>query len=82
MHAYISLRGDEGVNQCTHTLACVVMKGLNGARAHLERVLSLHDSVLKCIKSDRKIQDMGQKIYLFMFQMVKITRRVQFFLQK
>ncbi len=28
MHAYISLRGDEGVNQCTHTLACVVMKGL------------------------------------------------------
>ncbi len=29
MHAFISLRGDEGVNQCTHTLACVVMKGLN-----------------------------------------------------
>ncbi len=45
MHAYISLRGDEGVKQCTHTLACVVMKGLNSARAHLERVLSLHDSV-------------------------------------
>ncbi len=22
MHAYISLHGDEGVNQCTHTLAC------------------------------------------------------------
>ncbi len=22
MHAYISLRGDEGVNQYTHTLAC------------------------------------------------------------
>ncbi len=29
MHAYISLRGDEGVKQCTHTLSCVVMKGLN-----------------------------------------------------
>ncbi len=26
---YISLRGDEGVKQCTHTLACVVMKVLN-----------------------------------------------------
>ncbi len=48
MHAHISLRGDEGVNQCTrtlacgdegvnqctHTLACVVMKGLISARAH------------------------------------------------
>ncbi len=32
VHAYISLRGDEGVKQCTHTLACVVMKGLNSAR--------------------------------------------------
>ncbi len=29
MHVCISLRGDEGVKQCTHTLACVVMKGLN-----------------------------------------------------
>ncbi len=48
MHAYISLRGDEGVNQythtlacgdegvnqCTHTLACAVMKGLISARIH------------------------------------------------
>ncbi len=41
MHAHISLRGDEGVKQCTHTLACVVMKGLISARARLERVLSL-----------------------------------------
>ncbi len=32
VHAYISL-------------AYAVMKGLNRARAHLERVLSLHDSV-------------------------------------
>ncbi len=31
--------------QLTPTLACAVMKGLNSARAHLERVLSLHDSV-------------------------------------
>ncbi len=31
VNAYISLRGDEAV--------------LNSARAHLERVLSLHDSV-------------------------------------
>ncbi len=69
------------VTEFTHTLACVVMKGLNGARAHLERVLSLHDSVLKCIKSDRKIQDMGQKMYLFTFHIVKIAQRVPFFLQ-
>ncbi len=53
------------------------MKGLNSARTHLERVPSLHDSVLKCIKSDRKIQDM----YIFTFHMIKITRRVPFFLQ-
>ncbi len=33
------------VTECMHTLACVVMKGLNSAHAHLERVLSLHDSV-------------------------------------
>ncbi len=28
LNAYISLRGDEGVKHCTHTLACAVMKGL------------------------------------------------------
>ncbi len=61
------------VTECTHTLACVVMKGLISARAHLERVLSLHGSVLKCIKSDRKIQDMGQKIYIFTFHMYSFT---------
>ncbi len=33
------------VTECTHTLAGAVMKGLNSARARLERVLSLHDSV-------------------------------------
>ncbi len=39
------------------------MKRLNCAQ--LERVRSLHDSVLKCIKNDHKIQDMGQKMYIF-----------------
>ncbi len=58
------------------------MKGLISARAQLERVLSLHDSVLKCIKNDRKIQDMGQKMYIFTFHTVKITRRVPFFSSK
>ncbi len=33
-------------------------------------------------KSDRKIQDMGQTMYLFTFHMIKITQRMQFFLQK
>ncbi len=41
------------------------MKGLNGARAHLERVLSWF-SRLKCIKNDRKIQDMGaENVYIY-----------------
>ncbi len=31
--------------ECTHTLACVVMKELKSARAQLKCVLSLHDSV-------------------------------------
>ncbi len=53
------------VTECKHTLACVVMKGLNGARAHLECILSLHGR-LKCIKSDRKIQDMGaENVYIY-----------------
>ncbi len=76
MYAYIILHGDEGVKQCTHTLACVVMKGLRACS------FTAWFSQLKCIKSDRKIQDMGQKMYLFMFHMIKITRRVPFFLQK
>ncbi len=33
------------LTECTHALAYVVMKGINGARVQLERVLSLHDSV-------------------------------------
>ncbi len=42
------------------------MKGLISARAHAERVLSLHDSVLKCIKSDRKILYMGaENVYIY-----------------
>ncbi len=39
-------------------------------------------SRLKCIKNDRKIQDMGQEMYIFMLHIVKITRRVQFFSSK
>ncbi len=70
------------VTECTHTLACVVMKGLNRARVHLERILSMHGSVLKCIKSDRKIQDMGKKMYIFTFHMIQITQSVPFYLQK
>ncbi len=62
--------------------ARVVMKGLISARAHLECLLSLHGSVLKCIKSDRKIQDMWQKMYIFMFHMIQITQRVQFLSSK
>ncbi len=62
MHAYISLRGDEGVKQCTHTLACAVMKGLNSARAHS---FTAWFSLLKCIKNDLKIQDMGaENVYI------------------
>ncbi len=43
------------------------MKRVNSVRALLECVLSLHDSVeLKCIKSDRKIQDMGaENVYIY-----------------
>ncbi len=42
------------------------MKGLNSSRVHLERVLSMHGSVLKCIKNDRKIQHMGaENVYIY-----------------
>ncbi len=68
LNANISLRGDEGVNQCT--------------RAFRACSFTAWFSRLKCIQSDRKIQDMGQKMYIFTFHMIKITRRVQFFLQK
>ncbi len=44
---HISLRGDEGVKQCT----CA---------------FRLHYSVLKCIKNDRKIHDMGaENVYIY-----------------
>ncbi len=68
MNAYITLRGDEGVNQCTCAFrACSFTAWF---------------SRLKCIKSDRKIQDMGQKMYLFTFHMIQITQRMQFFSSK
>ncbi len=52
MHAYISLRGDEGVKKCT--------------RAFRACCFTAWSSRLKCIKSDRKNQDMGGRkcIYL------------------
>ncbi len=42
---------------------------LNSARAQLECVLSLHDSVdLKCIKNYRKIQDMvAENVYIYVW---------------
>ncbi len=55
------------------------MKELNSACAHVERDLSLHDSVIKCIKNDHKIQDMGQKMYIFTFH--KNHTKGAFFLQ-
>ncbi len=42
---FVKTKKNSYVTECTYTLACVVMKGLNSARAHLECVLSLHDSV-------------------------------------
>ncbi len=68
VHAYISLRGDEGVKQCM--------------RAFRACSFTAWFSRLKCIKSDRKIQDMGQKMYIFTFHMIQITQRVQFFSKK
>ncbi len=72
------------VTECTHTLAYVVMKGLNSARAHLEYILSLHDSVdLKCIKSDRKIQDMeAENVYIYVSYDSNHTKSAVFFLKK
>ncbi len=52
VHAYISLRGDEEAKQCTHTFrACSFTAWF---------------CLLKCIKSDRKIQDMGEEnVYIY-----------------
>ncbi len=66
-HAYISLRGDEGVKQCTRTFRAWSF--------------TAWFSRLKCIKNDRKIQDMGQKMYIFTFHIVKKKIVVPFFLQ-
>ncbi len=52
LNTYISLRGDEGVKQCTSALrACSFTAWF---------------SRLKCIKSDRKIQDMeAENVYIY-----------------
>jgi len=53
------------VTECTHTLACAVMKGLNSARAHLECVHSLHDSVDYNALRVAKFKKWGRKcVYL------------------
>ncbi len=64
--------------ECTHALACVVMKELNSARAHLERVHSLHDSV-DALRVIAEFKIWGQNIYIFTFHMNKISGRVPFF---
>ncbi len=52
--------------ECTHTLACVVMKELNSARVQLECYFTAWFSRLKCIKNDSKIQDMGaENVYIY-----------------
>ncbi len=67
MHAYISLRGDEGVKQCTRALrACSFTAWF---------------SRLKCIKNDRIIQDMVAE-NVFTFHIVKITPKGLFFSSK
>ncbi len=68
LNAYIILRGDEGVKRCTCAFRACFFSALF--------------SRLKCIKSDRKIQDMGQKMYIFTFHLIKITQRMQFILKK
>ncbi len=74
MHAYISLRGDEGVNQCTHTLACAVMKGLNSARQGSKLRPFWSHMLPKCNLCD-------SKIYLGAFvrvQIIAVVRPLQF----
>ncbi len=73
--------GDEWVNQCTHTLACGDEGVKRCTRAFRACSFTAWFSQLKCFKSDRKIQDMGQKMYIFTFHIVKIAQRVPFFLQ-
>ncbi len=67
------------VTECTHTLAC----GNEGVKqcTCTFRACSFTAwfSRLKCIKSDCKMQDMGKKMYLFTFYMIKITQRMIFF---
>ncbi len=61
--------------ECTHTLACVVMKQVKQCTSAF-RVWSFTAwfSRLKC-----KIQDMGSEMYIFTFHIVKITQGWRFF---
>ncbi len=57
--------------ECTLTLAYVVMKRVKQCTCAF-RVCSFTAwfSLLKCIKNDRKIQDMGEEMYTFTFHAV------------
>ncbi len=66
VHAYISLRGDEGVKQCT--------------RAFRACSFTAWSSRLKCIKNDRKIQDMGGRKFIYLhFIWLKSHKKYSFF---
>ncbi len=58
--------------ECTHTLAYEVMKRVKKCTRAI-RVCSFTAwfSRLKCIKNDRKIQDLGAEMYIFTFHIVK-----------
>ncbi len=64
-HTYISLRGDEGVKQCTRAI----------------RVCSFTAwfSLLKHIKNDRKIQDMGAENWYIYVSQLKSHKECRFF---
>ncbi len=58
--------------ESTHTLAYVVMKRVKQCtRAFRACSFTAWFSWLKCIKSDRKIQDMVAEMYIFTFHIVK-----------
>ncbi len=61
----------------------MVLKELNSARAQLERVLSLHDSVdYNALRMIAKFKIWGQKMYIFTFHIVKNHRKCGVFFFK
>ncbi len=60
-----------------------MLKELNSARAQLERVLSLHDSVdYNALRMIAKFKIWGQKMYIFTFHIVKNHRKCGVFSSK